>query len=127
GEISWVGTAADETTRTLLVRANLTNPGWLRTNTFGAAQVVLRTEERAMTVPDEAVQYDGNAYLVFVYDKNSPDPGAPKVFHVRTVRPGARYQGNTEIIAGLLKGEMVAARGSGTLLAELLKANLGEG
>jgi cobalt-zinc-cadmium efflux system membrane fusion protein len=126
-EIAWVSTAADERTRTLLVRANVANPGWLRANTFGTAQVILREEKRALTVPDEAVQWDGNAHLVFVYDRNSPRPGAPKVFHVRTVRPGVSYQGNTEIIAGLLKGEMVVTRGSGTLRGELLKASLGEG
>jgi cobalt-zinc-cadmium efflux system membrane fusion protein len=33
----------------------------------------------------------------------------------------------TEIIAGVLPGELVATRGSGALRAELLKDNTGEG
>jgi cobalt-zinc-cadmium efflux system membrane fusion protein len=125
--VAWVNTAVDERTRTLEVRADLPNPGGrLRANTFGAGRIVLREEPRAVVVPDEAVHWDGGCHVVFVYDKHSPGQDAPKVFHVRSVRPGARYDGNTEIIAGLLAGEMVAAKGSGALRAELLKGNLGE-
>jgi cobalt-zinc-cadmium efflux system membrane fusion protein len=127
GTISWISTAADEKTRTLQVRVDLANPGgWLRANTFGAAAIVLR-EEKVIVVPNEAVHWDGNAHLVFVYDKNSPAEDAPKVFHVRTVRPGTKDLENTEIIAGVLPGEVVATKGSGILRAELLKSNLGEG
>jgi cobalt-zinc-cadmium efflux system membrane fusion protein len=64
---------------------------------------------------------------VFVRDKNFLHEGAPKVFHVRKVRPGARDDKYTEIIAGVLPGEVVATKGSGTLRGELLKNNLGEG
>jgi cobalt-zinc-cadmium efflux system membrane fusion protein len=126
--MSWVSSAADIGTRTLGVRAELVNPpSWLRANTFGSGEIILREEKQAVVVPNEAVHWDGNCYLVFVYDKHSPDKGAPQVFHVRTVRPGASYRGQTEIIAGILKGEMVATQGSGVLRAELLKASLGEG
>ena len=52
---------------------------------------------------------------------------APKVFHVRKVRIGAKDAVHTEILAGILPGEVVASKGSGTLRAELLKNNLGEG
>ncbi|HZU38038.1 MAG TPA: efflux RND transporter periplasmic adaptor subunit [Gemmataceae bacterium] len=128
GTITWVGTAADLRTRTLPVRAALVDPPrWLHANTFGSADIVLREEKQAVVVPNEAVQWDGNCHLVFVYDKHSPDKDALQVFHVRTVRPGASYGGRTEIIAGILKGEMVATQGSGVLKAELLKDSLGEG
>jgi cobalt-zinc-cadmium efflux system membrane fusion protein len=53
--------------------------------------------------------------------------GAPKVFHTRTVRLGVRDDRQTEIIAGLMPGEVVAARGSAALRAELLRGSLGEG
>ena len=49
------------------------------------------------------------------------------MFHVRTVRLGAKDDKQTEIVAGLLPGEVVATRGSSLLRAELLKDNLGEG
>jgi cobalt-zinc-cadmium efflux system membrane fusion protein len=128
GEVAWVSTAVDERTRTLRVRADLPNPsGALLANTFGTGRIVLREEKEALTVPSEAVQWEGDCHVVFVRDKNYLDEGAPKLFHTRTVRPGATEGGNTEIIAGLLPGELVVTRGSGVLRSELLKNNLGEG
>ena len=89
--------------------------------------MILRQEKQAVVVPSEAVQWEGDCHIVFVRDKDYLQEGAPKVFHTRTVRPGAKDGGNTEIIAGVLPGELVAARGSAVLRAELLKNSLGEG
>ena len=128
GTVSWISTAVDEKTRTVKVRADLANPeGRLRASTFGAGRVILREEQSAVVVPNEAVHWEGDCFVVFVRDKDFLAEGAPKVFHVRKVRIGARDAQNTEIIAGVLPGELVATRGSGTLRAELLKNNLGEG
>ena len=128
GAVTWISTAADERTRTLQVRADLPNPdGRLAAHTFGTGRVVLREEKDAIVVPSEAVHWEGDCHVVFVRDRDFLTPGAPKVFHVRSVRPGAHDDKVTEIIAGVLPGEVVAAKGSGTLWAELLKGNLGEG
>ncbi len=128
GAIAWISTAVDEKTRTLKARADLDNrEGRLRANTFGAGRIVLREEKNAVVVPNEAVQWEGDCHVVFVRDKNFLREGAPKIFHVRKVRPGARDEKYTEIIAGVLPGEVVATKGSGTLRGELLKNNLGEG
>ncbi len=78
-------------------------------------------------MPNEAVHWEGDCFVVFVYDKNFFEKDVPKVFHVRKVRIGVKDAQNTEIIAGVLPGELVAAKSSGTLRAELLKNNLGEG
>lgn len=43
------------------------------------------------------------------------------------VRPGVINGDYTEVIAGLLPGEVVVTKGSGVLRAELLKGNLGAG
>jgi cobalt-zinc-cadmium efflux system membrane fusion protein len=128
GNVAWISTAVDEKTHTLQVRAELPNAdGRLRANVFGAGRIVLRVEERAVTVPNEAVHWDGKCNVVFVRDKASSAEDAPKVFHVRSVVPGVKDARNTEIIAGLLPGEQVATRNSNVLRAELLKASLGEG
>jgi cobalt-zinc-cadmium efflux system membrane fusion protein len=128
GTVAWISTDVDEKTRTVKVRANLGNPdGRLRASTFGMGQIALREERNAIVVPNEAVHWEGDCFAVFVRDKNFLDKDAPKVFHVRKVRIGARDAQNTEIIAGVLPGELVATKGSGTLRAELLKNNLGEG
>jgi cobalt-zinc-cadmium efflux system membrane fusion protein len=128
GQVAWVSTGVDPKTRTVKVRADLDNAGGkMRDSLFGSGRVILRHEEHAVVVPSEAVQWEGDCHVVFVRDKDYLAEGAPKVFHTRTVRPGARDGGNTEIIAGVLPGEVVVTRGSSVLRSELLKNNLGEG
>jgi membrane fusion protein, heavy metal efflux system len=128
GSVAWVSPEADRKTRTVRVRVVLPNvEGCLRTNTFGVGKIILREEPQAIVVPNGAVHWEGDCNVVFVRDKDFLKPGAPKVFHTRTVRLGARDERHTEIIAGVLPGELVATRGSGTLRAELLRGKLGEG
>jgi cobalt-zinc-cadmium efflux system membrane fusion protein len=128
GKIHWISTEADAKTRTLKVRAALDNSnGRLQANTFGSGRVILREESQVIVVPNVAVHWEGCCHVVFVRDKHFLEARAPKVFHVRTVRVGARDGEQTEIIAGLLPGEIVAAKGSGVLRSELLKNDLGEG
>jgi cobalt-zinc-cadmium efflux system membrane fusion protein len=138
GTLGWIGTSTDEKTRTVPVRADLTNPltrpsppeggegrvrgeGRLRAHTFGVGQIILREEPKAIVVPNEAVQAHAGCQFVFVRDRDYLKPDAPKVFHARTVRTGARDDQNTEIIVGVLPGEVVVTRGSGLLLKELSK------
>lgn len=127
GKVNWISTAVDEKTRTVKVRAEVANlKGQLRAGTFGTGRIVLR-EEAAVVVPKDAVQWEGCCHVVFVQDKNYHAEGAPKVFHVRKVLPGAADDTRTEIIAGVLPGEVVVTRGAGVLRAELLKNDLGDG
>ena len=127
-EISWISTAVDEKTRTVKLRAELPNAdGKLRASTFGAGRIVLREETEAVVVPKEALHHEGCCNIVFIRDKHWTKDGAPKVFHVRKVVPGARDESQVEIIAGVLPGEIVATKGSGVLRAELLKNHLGAG
>jgi membrane fusion protein, heavy metal efflux system len=88
---------------------------------------VLRDEPKAIVVPNEAVHSDGDCQIVFVRDKDYFREGAPKFFHVREVRLGVRDGDTTEIIAGVLPGEVIACKNSVVLEAQLLKSNLGEG
>lgn len=128
GRITWISTEADQKTRTVKVRASLENgDGRLRANTFGSGKVVLREESQAVVVPNPAVHWEGCCHIVFVRDKDFFKDGAPKVFHIRIVRPGAKDDEQTEVIAGVLPGEVVATKGSAALRAQLLRGNLGEG
>jgi len=127
GELTWISTAADAQTRTVQVRGELPNAdGQLRHETFGAGQIVLRDVHDAILVPSSAVHWEGCCHVAFVRDKdyfNSPY----KVFHTRSIRPGVVSNDMTEMIAGLLPGEVIVTKGSGVLRAELLKGNLGAG
>jgi cobalt-zinc-cadmium efflux system membrane fusion protein len=128
GALSWISTAADAQTRTVKVRVDLPNADdRLKANTFGTGRIVVREEPKAIVVPSEAVHWDGSCYVVFVRDKHYLEPKAPKFFHVRSVRPGVKQGESTEIIAGLLPGEVIATKNSVVLEAQLLKSNLGAG
>ncbi|MBL8822594.1 MAG: efflux RND transporter periplasmic adaptor subunit [Planctomycetia bacterium] len=128
GHISWISTTVDEKTRTVMVRAELGNAnGTLRASAFGSGKIILREEKNAITVPNEALQWEGDCHIVFVRDKNYFKKDGPKYFHVRKVRPGAKDETHTELLAGVLADEIVASKGSAVLRGELLKGNLGEG
>lgn len=129
GKLAWISTAVDPQTRMVSARAETPNPaGQLRNETFGTGCIILREESDAIVVPNDAIHWEGCCHVVFVRDKGYFDrPDSPKVFHVRTVRVGTRNETCTEIISGVLPGEIVATQGSDVLRAELLKNNLGEG
>ncbi|MCU0706565.1 MAG: efflux RND transporter periplasmic adaptor subunit [Fimbriiglobus sp.] len=127
GKIAWRSSQADPKTRTVKVRADLADPEQkIVSNTFGSGRVILREEEKVVSVPNESVQWEGCCHVVFVRDKDYLK-SEYKVFHVRKVRVGAKDDKNTEIAAGLLPGELVVTKGSGLLLTELLRGSLGEG
>ena len=121
GRLAWIATAVDEMTRTVKVRADVSNTtGGLRAHSFGRAQIVVRTSPNAIAVPTEAVQWEGCCYVVFV--RISDD-----IFQTRKVRLGAKDAAYTEIQGGVLPGEIVVTVGSHVLKSEILKSNLGAG
>lgn len=121
-KLTWISAEADEKTRTVKARAEVANDqGLIRANTFGVGRIVLREETNAITVPNEAVQWDGHSFVIFVRDRDYLKPDAAKTFHARMVRIGAKDGANTEIIAGVLPGEIVATKGSALLLREMQK------
>lgn len=120
--VVWVGTAADENTRTVPVRAEAENAaGALRASTLGRGRIVLREEPKAVVVPHQAVQSFRGRSVVFVRDPDFLKPDGPKAFHARVVRTGGRDERNTEVLAGVSPGEIVATKGSGVLLGELTR------
>jgi len=128
GAVTWISTDVDVDTRTVRVRGELVNDdGNLRSETFGAGEIIIREEPNAIVVASDAIHWEGSCYVAFVRDKDYFKDGSFKVFHTRSVRPGATMGDNTEVIAGLLPGEVVVTKGSGILRAELLKGDLGAG
>lgn len=118
--VVWVGTAADEATRTVPVRAEADNgDGRLRAAALGRGRVVFREEPKAVVVPHAAVHPFRGRAVVFVRDPAYFEPEGPKAFHARVVVPGGRDAASTEIVSGVTPGEVVATAGSARLLAEL--------
>lgn len=121
GKIAWISTAIDDQTRTLRVRAEVENPGdRLRARTFGRAAIEIRRTSNAIVIPDEAVQWEGCCHVAFVRLSDT-------VFQTRKLRIGTRANGFTEVLIGVLPGEVVVTSGSNVLKAEILKSNLGAG
>lgn len=128
GEIDWISTTADQHTRTIFARAIVSNlDGRLRNETFGMGRIIIRDTPKAIVVPSNALQWDGSCHVVFVRDKDYFEEDAPKIFHTRSVKPGVKGNDTTELLAGVLPGEVVATVGSDVLKSELLKNNLGAG
>ncbi len=121
GPLAWVSTAVDETTRTIKWRANVDNAdGLLRAHAFGRARIVVRNSPKAVAVQNEAIQWEGCCHIVFVRL-------ADEIFQTRKVQVGARDAAFTEVIGGVLPGEVVVTIGSHVLKSEILKSNLGAG
>ncbi len=92
GVLRWVSAEVDPRTRTVKARAeNVKNPyGNLRPATFGRARVHLGKDD-IVTVPTEALQWDGQARRVFVRRDEV-------TFEPRLVLPGATTNGRTELL-----------------------------
>ncbi|GMU23341.1 MAG: hypothetical protein AMXMBFR13_34200 [Phycisphaerae bacterium] len=121
GKVTWISTAVDDETRTLRVRADIDNPDRkLRAMTFGKAEITIRETPDAIAVPNEAVQWEGCCYVVFV--RLTDD-----IFQTRKVRLGAKDAVFSEVLVGVLPGEVVVTTGSHVLKSEILKSNLGAG
>jgi cobalt-zinc-cadmium efflux system membrane fusion protein len=121
GTLAWMSTAVDDKTRTLRVRAEVANKdGRLLAHTFGKARITFRKTEKAVVVPDEAVQWEGCCHIVFV--RLTDD-----IFQPRKVKLGVKQAGFTEVLIGVLPGEVVTTAGSHVLKSEVLRGNLGAG
>lgn len=121
GRIVAIGGEVDDRTRTVRVFAEVKNvQGLLRANMFGRAEITVKPPEPKLLVPREAVQNDGDCWLVFV----SP---ARNVYQARKVEIGAVYQGGYEIVGGLAAGEKVVTTGSFLLKTEVLRGQMGAG
>lgn len=122
GEVTWVGTEVDPTTRTTKVRAEVGNAGSrLRAHQFGTAEIQIGNAHEAVLVPKEAVQRRGAESLVFL-----PQPDGLFRPHRVMTRPTNR-RGLVEVAWGLKGGERVVTTGAFLLKTETMKDALGAG
>ncbi len=121
GKVTWISTTVDDETRTLRVRADIESPdGHVRAMTFGKAEITIRETPDAIAVPNEAIQWEGCCYVVFVRLTD-------EIFQTRKVRLGVKDAAFSEVLVGVLPGEVVVTAGSHVLKSEILKSNLGAG
>ncbi|HWG44835.1 MAG TPA: efflux RND transporter periplasmic adaptor subunit [Gemmataceae bacterium] len=119
--ITRISPEMDEKTRTVTVRAEVTNPtdkGRLLPHTFGTARIRVGQTEQ-LIVPNEAVQFDGQSHLLFVRG------GSATEFQPMRVKLGTPHDKFMEIVSGVEAGQTIATTGSHVLLSELLKKRIG--
>jgi cobalt-zinc-cadmium efflux system membrane fusion protein len=154
GDLHWISAQVDPKTRTVRARAEIDNPdGTLRPATFGRARILVRSEKAALTVPDDALQWDRGSYRVFVRVKdNVYDPrvalrgqrsgGQTQLLDARTLQAAsllgsfAGVQGplpgfvalpvTRRVLREVRAGDRVVTTGSQTLQSELVKHRIGE-
>jgi RND family efflux transporter MFP subunit len=96
--VSELSPSADPLSRTLLAKLDLPNVEQLRPGMFGRLAVQTGTE-RVVTVPSGAIVERGQMETLFVLERGKA--------RLRLVRSGRRLDGETEVLAGLERGEPV--------------------
>ncbi len=120
-----VGGALDTTTRLIPVRARVDNGAQrLRAAMFATAWVEGGVRQRAVIVPDSAVQLLNNRAVVFVA---TPDGAGGARFERRDVQVGVTSDGRTQILSGLREGDLVVVAGAFAIKSEFARSKMAEG
>jgi cobalt-zinc-cadmium efflux system membrane fusion protein len=128
GEITWVSTEVDPTTRTVRLRAELPNPCMmhdgaepmghrlLHANAYVSAKIRIRSNPQTLAVPSSAVRcyWKDACQVVFLPIKGGI------ALQPHRVKLGVKRNGYTEIVSGLNPTDSVAIAGTRLLQLELV-------
>jgi cobalt-zinc-cadmium efflux system membrane fusion protein len=105
--VTYVAPMIDPNTHRLLVRADVPNPdGALKPDMLASFDIVTGTAKPILTVPQDAVVYEGSDAHVWVADP------AHKTLALRQIVTGAEGRGVVEVVRGLAAGESVVTSGA---------------
>lgn len=121
GEISWVSSVLNETTRMAEVRAEIPNRNEsLRAGMFVDASIVIDESHESLLVPRDTVySFDGDP---FVFVRLESD-----LYELRRVQTGSVSGEDTVVVAGLSEDDLVAVEQSYLLKSEFQKSRFGVG
>jgi len=104
GEIFAIDPRIDETTRTILLRARIPNPGGkLRPGMFARVALVVKERSDALLIPEQAIVPEGSKKFVYRIENGK----ARRVL----VSIGLRRKGEVEITEGLGVGDLIVTAG----------------
>lgn len=116
-----VGSVVDSKTGTVPVRAVAYNSGdVLRGDMFVTLEIVKSVKKSSVLVPSEAVMDEEGRKILFV------SLGGEN-FEKREVQPGSSFDGLTEIVSGVHRGELVVVKGQNQLKVTYGSAELKAG
>ncbi|MCB0344177.1 MAG: efflux RND transporter periplasmic adaptor subunit [Bdellovibrionales bacterium] len=106
GEIYFVSPRIDTTTRTVLVKARMSNDeNLLIHGMLASIDVGLQERENALVIPETAVIQRKDKQSVFAV-------GSGDIAELKEVKTGIRLKGEVEIIEGLQAGDLVVVEGT---------------
>lgn len=120
GTIVFISPRIDDTSRTIKVRAEIINRGYLLKHSMFLNGTIVLSRGHYMVVPLKALQQSGDDHIVFVRKGTSE-------FEPRKIEIGFDDGEYVQVKRGLRRGEKVAVEGSFLLKSELLKSKMGEG
>ena len=121
GELIWIASHVDESSRTVNARALMPNLGKrLKSGHFGNAVIKHSASKYSLTVPSDAVQTIDSQTIVFARLEDD-------LYEARVVQIGPVSGDRISIIGGLFSDDEIAISESYILKSELLKAKLGAG
>lgn len=114
GKLDYVANQIDSDTRTLAVRAEVSNPqGLLKPKMFARMKIVVGLQ-KVLSIPTTAVQDTRTGKVVYVPEGND-------TFEERKVKLGSQSGDYVEVLDGLKPGEKVVAEGSFDLRADAVR------
>jgi RND family efflux transporter MFP subunit len=112
GVLARVAPAIRESSRMLLVEADVPNRGGLHAGLFARGEIVVNAQEEVVCVPENAlINFAGLEKVVAVSDNTATE---------KTVVTGRRAAGQVEIISGLSAGETVVLNPAGIRTGQAL-------
>ncbi|QSP95202.1 efflux RND transporter periplasmic adaptor subunit [Marinobacter salinisoli] len=109
GEVSAINTSVNPETRTVRIRATLSNDGkQLRPGMFATVMTRQPKDNEVITVPRTAVSYNTYGDFVFVVEENEE---GTLVVNRRTIETGETREGRVAVLSGLDAGETVVSKG----------------
>ena len=114
GKLDYVANQIDSDTRTLSVRADVTNPQSLLKPKMFARMTIHVGEHTVLTIPKTAVQDGRTDKVVYI-------PSGTDVYEERKIKLGAEAGDYVEVLSGLKSGDKVVTKGSFDLRAEAVR------
>jgi len=105
GRVSYVANDVNPDTRTLTVRTEVSNPGWLLRPGMFATVLIGSRAVRALAVPADAIIQEGTRQIAYV-------EVAPNQYVKRTVKVGSVVNGRAPVHSGLAPGDKVVVSGA---------------
>jgi membrane fusion protein, heavy metal efflux system len=110
GKLDYVANQVDSDTRTLAVRAEVSNENDLLKPKMFARMRILVGQQRVLAIPIAAIQDTRTCKVVYV-------PSGPNTYEERKIKLGTQYDNYVEVLDGLRSGERVVTDGSFDLRA----------